>query len=176
MVDFTDDGNDLEAIVYKALGAAEVASTDELIKIGEALISKIRETHQSQGDLQYKIHRQKKMLAALEKSRDIEVLDTGWYEVDAVADYHPTRIRWGQQEWIRLKAYEWYTQNHENQAKKLGEAYQTINTLRVQLRDYQDENKKLRLLLKGRPAAQPNVAEHYCRHGRPECECGGKQV
>ena len=151
MVDFSDDGNDLEAIVYKALGAAEVASTDELIKIGEALISKIRETHQSQGELQYKIHRQKKMLAALEKAREVEVIDTGWYEIDGVADYHPTGIRWHDQMWIRLKQHEWWQSNHENQAKKLSEAYQQNAALRRQLGDYQDENKKLRLLLKGRP-------------------------
>lgn len=154
--EFYDAGNDLESYVYQALGAASVCwesmdgtgvfDSDKALEIGKALISKIRETHQDQGTLQYKIHRQKKMLAALEKAREVEVLDVGYYEITGITDTYPNRIRWNDQVWVREERLQFF----ENQGKKLSEAYASLTASRSVASELRAENKKLKLLLKGR--------------------------
>lgn len=149
--EFRDVGNDLESAVFQALGAAEVSTPEQLIEIGEALMKFIRSTHQDQGTLQYKIHRQKKMLTALEIARGVEVLDVGWITHEGDNGYFPTRIRWANEVWIREETHNAWMARREDQAKKLADAYNTNRVQSNSIRTLQDENKKLRLLLKGRP-------------------------
>lgn len=154
--EFYDAGNDLESYVYQALGAASVCwesmdgtgvfNSDRALEIGKSLISKIRETHQDQGTLQYKIHRQRKMLTALEKAREVEVLDVGWYELTGITDTYPTRIRWADEIWVREKRL----LEFENQGQKLSKAYSDLRSSQIKNAELRAENDKLKKLLQGR--------------------------
>jgi hypothetical protein len=159
--EFYNEGNDLESYVYQALGAASVCwetlegagifESDRAVEIGKALIQKIQETHQDQGTLQYKIHRQKKMLTALEKARGVEVIDIGYTSREGEPDdYRPVKINWNGEEWMRVRAYETWKKSSEASSKKLQEAYVTLNSTRTEVYKLREENSKLRLMLKGR--------------------------